>query len=118
MDPLPVDEVLLHVRDALPTDGRVGELGLDVVCEAGIVVVRGPISTETRKAEICALVAEVLGADGVAAGRDVVHEVGAVAPRDVAEVGPLDQDHPAHQGLTGFAVVDRAFDPSGLEGLA
>ena len=64
MDPLPVDEVLLHVRDALATDGRVGELGLDVVCEAGIVVVRGPISTETRKAEICALVAEVLGAYG------------------------------------------------------
>ena len=48
IDP-PVEHVLLHVRDALATDSRVGELGLDVTQDADGVVVRGAISNAARK---------------------------------------------------------------------
>ena len=56
----PVDHVLLHVRDVLATDGRVGELGLDVTHEADVVVVRGAVSNAARKDALVALVREVL----------------------------------------------------------
>lgn len=55
-----VDHVLLHVRDALATDGRVGELGLDVSCEQDVVVVRGAVSNTARKDALVQLVREVL----------------------------------------------------------
>jgi len=55
-----VDHVLLHVRDVLATDGRVGELGLDVTSEADVVVVRGAVSNAARKDALVALVREVL----------------------------------------------------------
>ena len=55
-----VDHVLLHVRDALATDGRVGELGLDVAREEDVIVVRGAVSNVARKDALTALVREVL----------------------------------------------------------
>jgi hypothetical protein len=60
MDRLPIDDVLIHVRDTLATDGRVGELGLEVTCEEEVLVVRGAISTEARQSAVCELVIEVL----------------------------------------------------------
>jgi hypothetical protein len=70
--PLPMSHVLCHVRDALATDDRVGELGLDVSAEVHpqlvgeeVVVVRGAVSTEDRKAGVLVVVHEVLVANGV-----------------------------------------------------
>ena len=60
MDPPPVDHVLLHVRDALATDGRVGELGLDVTHEEDYIVVRGAISNAARKNALVPVTREVL----------------------------------------------------------
>jgi hypothetical protein len=59
------EHTLVHVRNALATDGRVGELGLDVRLRGDAVVVRGAVSTETRRQGVTALVAEVLQAHGV-----------------------------------------------------
>ena len=55
-----VDHVLLHVHDELATDGRVGELGLDVTHEEDVIVVRGAVSNVARKDALTALVREVL----------------------------------------------------------
>jgi hypothetical protein len=70
--PLPISHVLCHVRDALAADERVGELGLDVTVEvdpeavdAEVVVVRGAVSTEDRKAGVLVVALEVLVANGV-----------------------------------------------------
>jgi len=60
MTSAPVEHVMLHVRDVLATDGRVGELGLDVSYEDDVVVVRGAVSTPARKDALVALVREVL----------------------------------------------------------
>lgn len=60
MTSAPVDHVVLHVRDALATDGRVGELGLDVTSEDDVIVVRGAVGNAARKQALVALVREVL----------------------------------------------------------
>ena len=61
----PLDHVLAHARDALATDGRVGELGLEVVAiDGAMVVVRGAISTPSRQIEVVPVVVEVLAAHG------------------------------------------------------
>lgn len=62
--PVPLTHVLMHVRDTLATDGRVGELGLDVEAEGDDVVVRGVIATAARQAAIVPVVTEVLAAHG------------------------------------------------------
>ena len=86
MDPLPIDGVLIHVRDALATDGRVGELGLDVVSENGVIVVRGAVSTAARRGSVCELVSEVLRQYGVDADvRDETHVPEASAPTRAPE---------------------------------
>ena len=57
----PLDHVLFHLRDALATDPRVGELGLEVTCDGDrTVVVRGMVSTEQRRSHIFVVAAEVL----------------------------------------------------------
>jgi hypothetical protein len=56
---------LFEVRDSLAVDGRVGELGLDVCVERDHVVVRGAISTEARRAQVEALVRDVLATHGI-----------------------------------------------------
>lgn len=60
MTPVPIEHVLIHLRDTLASDGRVGELGLDVEIVADTVVVSGPISTSARRDGVPAVVREVL----------------------------------------------------------
>ena len=84
-DLVPVAHALVHARDALATDGRVGELGLEIDEEltadeeATVVVVRGAVSTDARKAAVVAVVAEVLRANGVQ--REVRDETQVTDPR-------------------------------------
>jgi len=60
MGAVPIEHVLIHIRDTLATDGRVGELGLDVTCEDEVVVVRGAVSAAARHEAVAGLVREVL----------------------------------------------------------
>jgi hypothetical protein len=60
-----LDHVIVHVRDALATDARVGELGLDVVADHHRVAVRGTITNATRRSCIVAVATEVLRAHGI-----------------------------------------------------
>jgi hypothetical protein len=69
---LPTTHVLIHAREALTADPRVGELGLDVEERAAeqpggsdAVVVRGSVSTGERKAGVVPVVQEVLQAHGL-----------------------------------------------------
>jgi hypothetical protein len=84
-DLVPVVHALVHAREALATDGRVGELGLEIDEEltadeeATVVVVRGAVSTDARKAAVVAVVAEVLRANGVQ--REVRDETQVTDPR-------------------------------------
>jgi hypothetical protein len=81
MVPLPIEDILLHVRDTLATDGRVGELGLDVQCEDEVVVVRGAITTDARRLGVRPLVIEVLREyDCALPVRDDTHVPSAEAP--------------------------------------
>jgi hypothetical protein len=88
---LPTAHILSHVRDTLATDERVGELGLDVHAEPGegtveVVVVRGAVSTEARKAGVVPLVTEVLRAhDHDCPVRDETHVPAAGVPDHEAE---------------------------------
>jgi hypothetical protein len=87
---IPVEHLLVHVRDALATDERVGELGLDVRPHPGtdplVVEVRGTLSTDERKAGVVAVVEEALGAHGRACVvRDLTRVAGAQAPTAEAE---------------------------------
>ncbi len=76
---LPLAHVLVHVREALVDDARVGGLGLDADerTDDGAVVVRGSVSTVQRKASVVDVVRDVLRAHGVE--RRVVDET--VVPR-------------------------------------
>jgi hypothetical protein len=90
---LPMEHVLCHVRDALATDERVGELGLDVHAESRseevadeVIVVRGAVSTEDRKAGVLVVVHEVLAANGVdRAVRDETEVPSHVGPGEEVE---------------------------------
>lgn len=62
--PTPLEHVVVHIRDALATDSRVGELGLDVAVVGGHVVVRGCVTTPTRKEQVLVVVREQLAAHG------------------------------------------------------
>jgi hypothetical protein len=84
------EHIVIHIRDALATDGRVGELGLDVSHErvAGIdtIVVRGAVSTDERKAAVATVVVEVLQANGLdCAVRDETDVPHATPPEIEAE---------------------------------
>ena len=68
MTQLPIEHVLIHVRDTLASDGRVGELGLDVEIDADTVVVSGPISTSARRDGVESVVLDVLQTYGCALG--------------------------------------------------
>ena len=82
---LPLEHVLAHVRDTLATDGRVGELGLEVIAETGagvdVVIVRGAVSTQARQAGVTPLTREVLRNYGCQHDvRDETHVTTAAAP--------------------------------------
>ena len=81
MDTTHVDHVLTHLRDAFATDGRVGELGLDVTHEHDEVVVRGAVSNAARKEALVPVAREVLEQYGCALGvRDETEIPAAGAP--------------------------------------
>lgn len=64
MTALPIEHAVVHVRDALATDGRVGELGLDVECDGATVVIRGAVSTPERQRWVVTVAQEVLREHG------------------------------------------------------
>jgi hypothetical protein len=77
----PVEHVMMHVRDALATDARVGELGLDVTHEDDQVVIRGAIGNAARKEALVPIAREVLAEYGCALGvRDETEIPAAGAP--------------------------------------
>lgn len=86
MGSVPIDDVLIRVRDALATDARVGELGLDVVVEQNVIVVSGAVSAEARRESLCELVAEILREFDIEAGvRDETHVPDASRPTRAPE---------------------------------
>lgn len=69
---LPTTHVLIHAREALTADPRVGELGLEVEerpagqpGDPDDVIVRGAVSTAERKAGVIPVVQEVLQNHGL-----------------------------------------------------
>lgn len=52
----PAEYIVAHVREALATDPRVNELGLDVQVQGDEVVVTGSVMTEGRRAAIAKVV--------------------------------------------------------------
>ncbi len=64
MSVTPLDHVLVHVTDALATDPRVQELGLAARLEptgsGDVVVIEGNVSTDERKANVCAVAEPLL----------------------------------------------------------
>lgn len=62
--PTPLEHVVVHIRDALAVDARVSELGLEVVVVGEHVVVRGSVTTSSRKEQILVVVREQLAAHG------------------------------------------------------
>lgn len=76
--------VTAHVRQALATDARVAELGLEVHLEGDEIVVAGTVSTEERRASIDDVVA------GAAPGHPVRNEarvMGYDEPATVETIG-------------------------------
>jgi hypothetical protein len=59
-DAIPDAYVAERVRDALAADERVGELGLSVDRRGEALVVRGAVSTTSRKAGVAPVAREVL----------------------------------------------------------
>ncbi len=73
--------VVARVEAALASDPRVQELGLHTVLDGGDLIVRGPVSTEARKAGVLPVVSEVVDSLGVAlAVRDETAVPGHGAP--------------------------------------
>jgi osmotically-inducible protein OsmY len=56
----PEDYAVQRLRDALVTDSRVAEMGLDVRTAAGKVFVTGQVPTAERQAAVAAVAADVL----------------------------------------------------------
>jgi hypothetical protein len=56
----PTAYVVVRIQEALATDPRVGELGIVVADEGSEVVLRGSVSTATRKAAVGAVAERVL----------------------------------------------------------
>jgi len=69
MPPTSIDYLRAHLEEALATDGRVSEQGLHVDVAGGVLVVRGYVSTEQRRAAVDAIAGEV--ASGVAVRNEV-----------------------------------------------
>jgi osmotically-inducible protein OsmY len=56
----PEDYAIEHLRNALATDGRVAEMGLDVRIAAGKVFLTGQVPTEERRRAVGVVAGEVL----------------------------------------------------------
>ena len=71
--PLPTPYLVGHIQDALATDSRARELGVDVTVAGGRVVLNGTVATEAQREAIGEVAGEVV-ADH-AAGHEVVNEL-------------------------------------------
>lgn len=80
----PEDYAIQRLRDALATDGRVGEMGVQVRVAAGKVFLTGQVATAERRDAVGAIAAEVL------ADYEIHNET------DVVAVG----DHPRVERIT------------------
>jgi hypothetical protein len=80
----PEDYAIQRLRDALATDARVGEMGLEVRMVAGKVFLTGQVATAERRRAVGTVAAEVLP------DYEIHNET------DVIEVG----DHPRVERLT------------------
>jgi Flp pilus assembly secretin CpaC len=56
----PEDYAIQHLREALATDDRVGEMGVQVRVVAGKVFLTGQVATPERRQAVGAVAAEVL----------------------------------------------------------
>jgi osmotically-inducible protein OsmY len=71
----PEDYAIEHLRNALATDERVAEMGLDVRIAAGKVFLTGQVPTEERRQAVGVVAGEVLP-DYEVHNETVVTEVG------------------------------------------
>ena len=71
----PEDYAIEHLRNALATDERVAEMGLDVRIAAGKVFLTGQVPTEERRRAVGVVAGEVLP-DYEVHNETVVTEVG------------------------------------------
>ena len=81
-EPLPDAYLLQHVQDALASDGRARELGVDVTVAGRRLVLNGTVATADQREAICDVVREV------APDHEVVNEL-AVMSTD--EPGPTEE---------------------------
>jgi osmotically-inducible protein OsmY len=72
-DPLPTPYLVGHIQDALATDGRARELGVDVTVAGGRVVLNGTVATEAQREAIGEVAGEVVAEH--AGGHEVVNEL-------------------------------------------
>jgi osmotically-inducible protein OsmY len=76
---VPPEYLVQHIQDALATDPRALELGVDARVTGTLVVLTGTVATPDQRDAIGRVAGEVVGRE--AAGHEVVNEL-AVASRD------------------------------------
>ena len=74
LQPLPPEYLVQHIQDALATDPRARELGVDVRVVGDSVVLTGSVPTPDLRSSIGVVVAEVVEREA-GTGHDVVNEV-------------------------------------------
>ncbi len=77
--------VVAHVREALATDHRVAELGIDVTASGGTLVLLGRVSSAKQREEAGVVAAELAPGFEV---RNELEVVDATAPPNAPEVLP------------------------------
>lgn len=74
LHPLPPEYLVQHIQDALATDPRARELGVDVRVVGDSVVLTGSVPTPDLRSSIGVVVAEVVEREA-GTGHDVVNEL-------------------------------------------
>ena len=86
-DPLPTPYLLAHIQEALATDSRARELGVDVTVAGTHVVLNGTVATEAQRAAIAEVAAEVVAEH--APGHEVVNELSVMSHDEGGSVEEL-----------------------------
>lgn len=86
-EPLPTAYLVQHIQDALASDGRARELGVDVTVAGSRVVLTGTVSTDAQREAIGVVVSEVAAEH--AAGHEVVNELAVVSSDEGGAVEEL-----------------------------
>lgn len=86
LQPLPPEYLVQHIQDALATDPRARELGVDVRVVGTSVVLTGSVSTPDQRSSIGVVVTEVLQREAGAV-HDVVNELSVTA----GGAGPVEE---------------------------